>query len=155
MPERVRNGERRPVWSPHEGTDEDTNVRGTAGGGEQKTQTLRLQDGPKWESSEEEEKGKGAPAPVIKARVVRSVSLGREEDDNGVEGVSVKQETEDGDPDSEARLLSSRTPAKSEPVEVEPTSAVSAEAPPPIPDTPAAVYEPPIAVSRTVVDLRA
>jgi len=147
--ERVRNDDRRSVWSPHGGPDDDKDVRAIGGGEEKKkTQTLRLQDMPKWESSEEEEKRgkKEGEVPVIRARVVRSVSLGRDEDDI-VEGVSVKQET---NPDSEARLLSSPTP-----VEVEPPSASSAKAPPPIPDTPAAVDEPPIAVPRTVVDLRA
>jgi hypothetical protein len=150
--ERVRNDDRRSVWSPHGRTDDDDKDKDVRaiGGGEQekkkKTQTTRLQDVPKWESSEEEEKE--GVVPVIRARVVRSVSLGQDEDDI-VEGVSVKQET---NPDSEARLLSSPTPVE---VEVEPPSAVSVEAPPPIPDTPAAVDEPPIAVPRTVVDLRA
>jgi ubiquitin carboxyl-terminal hydrolase 1 len=158
--ERVSNEDRRSVWSQHGGMDEDVDLGGGAGGGEQKiTQThhLHLRDAQKWESREEEgkEKEKEKEVLVIKARVVRSVSLGRDDDDNGVEGVSVKQEMGEADPDSEARSLSSPTIAKPEPVEVELASTVSAEAPPPILDTPPAVDEPPITVPRTVVGLRA
>lgn len=111
--------------------------------------------------------------PVIKARVVRSVSLGAGDDFEGV-SVSVKHEAEvekgerdgDGDegPDSKARLSRSRssltpTPAKPEHVEVEPTvellptSSVSTEAPSPMPDAPA-VDEPPIGAVPQSVDLR-
>jgi len=156
--ERVRNGENRPsVWSPRNcGMDVDDDTAREVGGGGEKAQTFRLQDAPRWESSEEEEKEKVVP--MIRARVVRSVSLGREGDDEdeGVEGVTVKQEA---DLNSEARLLSSPTPTKPEPIDVEPaiefpTSAVSTAAPPPIPDAPTAVDEPPIAVPRTMVDLR-
>jgi hypothetical protein len=136
--ELARSGERRPVWSLRGGAIDDINVGGT-GDCEKKTQTLHLNDAPRWESTEEEEK----EAPVIKARIVRSVSLARDEDDNGIEGPQVKQER---NPDSEARLLSSPIPTKLQPVEVELPSAVSAEAPPPIPDTPATVDEPPKAV---------
>jgi len=152
--ERVRNGEDRPpVWSTrHCVTDvvDDHIVREVGGGGGEKAQTVRLQDAPRWESSEEEEKEKVVP--VIRARVVRSVSLGREGDDEdeGVDGVTVKHEA---DLISEARLLSSPTPIKPEPIDVEPaielpTSIVSTAAPPPIPDTPTAVDEPPIADLR-------
>jgi hypothetical protein len=94
--------------------------------------------------------------PVIKARVVRSVSLGRGDD---FEGASVSAEVEkgEGDPDSEARLSRSPSPrpAKPEHVEVEheveslPTSAV--EAPSPIP----AVDEPPIGEVPQSADHRA
>jgi hypothetical protein len=113
--------------------------------------------------------------PVIKARVVRSVSLGAGDDFEGVL-VSVKHEAEvekgeqerdedrDEGPGSEAQLSRSRpsspTPAKPEHVEVEPivellpTSSVSTEAPSPIPDTPA-VDEPPIGAVPQSVDLRA
>jgi ubiquitin carboxyl-terminal hydrolase 1 len=143
--ERVRNGDR-PVWPLHCGTDKDDDDDadgdarevGGGGGGERKAQqTFRLQDVAKWESSEEEkEKEEKEEAPVIKARVVRSVSLGRDD--------------EEGDADSEVRLLSSPTPTKPGPIEVEsalelPTTAVSADAPPPTTDTPPAVDEPPIA----------
>jgi hypothetical protein len=101
--------------------------------------------------------------PVIKARVVRSVSLGAGDDFEGAL-VSVKGERErDGDEgsDSEVRLSrsrpSSRTPAKPEHVEVEPTVtllptlSVSTEAssPSPIPDAPA-VDEPPIGAPQSV-----
>jgi len=155
--ERVRDGERRAsVWSTrHCGTDDDDDhddvAREVGGGGGEKTQTYRLQDVPKWESSEEE---KEKAVPMIRARVVRSVSLGREDDD---EGEIVKQEVVEADLNSEARLFSSSTPVKSEPISAEPavelpTLAVTTEAPPPIPDTPTAVDEPPIAVSRTMVD---
>jgi ubiquitin carboxyl-terminal hydrolase 1 len=148
--ERVSNGDRRSVWSQRGGMDEDG-----LSGGEQKTQTHHLWDAPKWESSEEEEKEREQEreVPVVKARVVRSVSLGRDDDDDGV---SVTQEMGEADPDAEARLLSWPTIARPDPVEVEPASAVSAEAPPPILDTPSVVVdEPPITVPRTVVDLRA
>ena len=144
--ERVRNGDR-PVWPLHCGTDkddDDDDAREVGGGGERKAQTFRLQDVAKWESSEEEEKEKEAP--VIKARVVRSVSLGRDD--------------EEGDADSEARSLSSPTPTKPGSIEVEPalelpTSAVSADAPPPTTDIPPAVDEPPIAVPQTAAGSRA
>lgn len=157
--ERVGNGEDRPsVWSTrHRGTSVDDDIAREVDGGE-KAQTLHSQDAPKWESNEEE---KEKAVPVIRARVVRSVSLGREDndEDEGVEGVTVKQEAEEADLDSEARLLSSPTPAKPGPIDVEPTvelptSPVSTDAPPPIPDTPTVVDEPPIAVPRTMVDLR-
>lgn len=158
--ERVRNGEDGPsVWSTrHCGTDVDDDVAREVGGGSEKAQSFRLQDAPKWESSEEEEKEKAVP--TIRARVVRSVSLGREDEDEDedADGVTVKQEAEDTDLSSEARLLSAPTPAKLEsiddkPVVELPTSAVSTEAPPPIPDTPTAVDEPPIMVP-TIADLR-
>jgi len=142
--ERVRNGDR-PVWPLHCGTDkddddDDDNAREVGGGGERKVQTFRLQDVAKWESCEEEKE-----APVIKARVVRSVSLGRDDE---------------WDADPEAPLLSSPTPTKPGSIEVEPalelpTSVVSADAPPPKTDTPPAVDDPPIAGSQTAAGSRA
>jgi hypothetical protein len=154
--ERVRNGERRSsVWSTRhfETDDVDDDIArevGGGGGGGEKAETYRSQDALKWESSEEEEKEKVVP--MIRARVVRSVSLGREDDD---EGMIVKQEVEEADLNSEARFFSSSTPVKPEPIGAEPavelpTLAVSTNAPPPpIPDTPTGVDEPPIAVFRT------
>ena len=152
--ERVRNEDKPAVsaWSPHSraATDDD-DVGEIGGGGGQQEKPLRV----KCESGEEVDMEE---APVIKARVVRSVSLGRGDDFEGAPvSVLVKQETEegererDGEAESEARLLrpSSPAPAKPEHVEVGhtvellPTSAVSAEAPSPIPDAPA-VDEPPI-----------
>ena len=96
--------------------------------------------------------------PVIKARVVRSVSLGAGDDFDGA-SVSVKHEAEvkkgDEGPDSESRLSRSRssshTPAK--PEHVEPPSSVSTEAPSPIPEAPA-VDEPPIGAVPQSMDLR-
>ena len=158
--ERVRNGEDRPsVWfTRHCGTDvdDDDAAAREVGGGSEK-QSFRLQDAPKWESSEEE---KEKAVSTIRARVVRSVSLGREDEDEDEDagGVTVKQEADDTDLNSEARSLSSSTPAKLEPIDDEsavelPTLAVSTEAPPPIPDTPTAVDEPPI-VFPTTANLR-
>jgi len=123
---------------------------------EEKIRTYRLQRG--LESGEEEEEAeKDEEAPVIKARVVRSVSLGLEEDVVERVSGSVKQEA-DPDADSEARLLPSLSAAparaKLEPVEVGSTvelsmSTTSTEASSPMPDTPA-VDEPPIPVPQTV-----
>ena len=109
-------------------------------------------------------------APVINARVIRSVSLGAGDDFEGtsvsVKGAPKRERHGDGDegPDSEARLSRSRrsspTPAKPEHVKVEPpvellrTSSVSTEAPSPIPDAPA-VDEPPIGAVPQSVGLRA
>jgi hypothetical protein len=106
--------------------------------------------------------------PVIKARVVRSVSLGAGDDfeDASVSVEGARERERDGDegPDSEARLSRSRssspTLAKPKhvkvepPVELLPTSSVSTEAPSPIPDAPA-VDEPPIGAVPQSVGLRA
>jgi len=161
-----------PTKSPRLGAvavDDDDDNDDAGGGGcgsviEEKIRTHRLQGGIIWESGEEEEaeREKEKVAPVIKARVVRSVSLGLEEDVVERASGSVKQEA-NLDADSEARLLSSLSApapaparAKPEPVEVEstvelPMLTISPDSSSPIPDTPA-VDEPP--VSRTV-DLRA
>ena len=107
------------------------------------------------------------PVIKLKARVVRSVSLGAGDDFEGV-SASVKGAREwngDEGPNSEARLSRSRsssspTPAKTEHVEVEPTvtllptSSLSTEAPSPIPNAPA-VDEPPIGAVPQSVDLQA
>ncbi len=77
-------------------TDNNEDDVPEVGGGGQETETFRFQDAAKWNSSEEE-KGREKEAPVIKARIVQSVSLGRDDDD-GLEGACVKQETEDGIP---------------------------------------------------------
>ena len=136
--ERVRNEDKPGVsaWSPHSRAaddDDDDDVGEIGGGGVQQEKPWRV----KCESEDEVEMD---GAPVIKARVVRSVSLGRGDDFEGAPvSVLVKQEAEegegegkwDGDADSEARLLRPSS------------SAVSAEAPSPIPDAPA-VDEPPI-----------
>lgn len=170
--ERVRNEDRDklpvPAWSSHSrASTDDVDDGGGVGeidgaGDQEKTRTcLSQQVVVKCESGEEVhgmEVEMDETPPVIKARVVRSVSLGRG-DDFGGESVSVKQEEdEEGDTDSEARLSrsSSPTPVKPEQVEVEllPTSAVSAEAPSPIPDAPA-VDEPPIGAVPQPVDRQA
>jgi hypothetical protein len=96
--------------------------------------------------------------PVIKARVVRSVSLGAGDDFDGA-SVSVKHEAEvkkgDEGPDSESRLSRSRSssPTPAKPEHVEPPSSVSTEAPSPIPEAPA-VDEPPIGAVPQSMDLR-
>jgi hypothetical protein len=74
-------------------TDNNEDDVTEVGGGGQETETFPLQDAAKWESSEEE-KRREKEATVIKARIVQSVSLGRDDDD-GLEGACVKQETED------------------------------------------------------------
>ena len=170
--ERVRNEDRPPIRFPRPEAVAVDDAGGGSGVIEEKIRTHRLQGGLKWEWGEEEEEEeeeeetemeteKEKEAPVIKARVVRSVSLGLEEDDVERGSGSVKQEA-NPDADSEGRLLSSLSaPARTklEPVEVESTvelsmSTISPEASSsPIPDTPT-VDEPPIAVPRTV-DLRA
>ncbi|KAF8506064.1 hypothetical protein F5888DRAFT_1791978 [Russula emetica] len=186
--ERVRNEDKPsvPVWSSHSRTtttDDDEDNDNDLGGidddddsGQDNARTHRSQqDVVKCEVDDEM-----GEVPVIKARVVRSVSLGAGDDFEGA-WVSVKHEAEvekgererdgdgDGDDgrDSEARLSRSRTssptPAKPENVEVEPTvellpptSSVSTEvpSPSPIPDAPA-MDEPPIGAVPQSVDLRA
>ena len=152
-----------PAWSPHSRASTDDVVDGAgvaeidSADDQVKTRTYLSQEVVVKCELGEEVHGMEVEMdeiPVIKARVVRSVSLGRGDDFEGA-SVSVKQEAEaeaedeegEGDPDSEARLSrsSSPTPVKPEHVEVEllPTSVVSAEAPSPIPDAPA-VDEPPI-----------
>lgn len=156
--ERVRN-EDKPARFPRseahdadndevEDDDDDIDV-GEEGGGE-KARTYTL----KYESDEEEE-----AAPVIKARVVRSVSLGRGDGDDKVAraSVSVKQEPADeteGIFDSEARPAPSSSSSSLVPAQPEPESATAelpapateaTSAPSPIPDPPS-VDEPPIAV---------
>ncbi|KAI9508141.1 hypothetical protein F5148DRAFT_980283 [Russula earlei] len=148
--ERVRNEEKDepPIGSPRSGAEDE--------GGE--TRTHRLQGALKRESDEEEERMEGqgqGQTPVIKARVVRSVSLGLEDDVEGASlsaSVTVKQEAVDLD-DVEARSLSSlRAPAETERTEVEakptveaPTSTIPPDTSPSIPDAPL-VDDPPIAV---------
>jgi hypothetical protein len=179
--ERVRNEDKPsvPVWSSHSRTtttDNDDDNDDDLGGidndddsGQDNARTHRSQqDVVKCEVDDEMEE-----VSVIKARVVRSVSLGAGDDFEGA-WVSVKHEAEvkgererDEGPDSETRLSRSRTssptPAKAENVEVEPTvellpptSSVSTEAPSPspIPDAPA-MDEPPIGAVPQSVDLRA
>ena len=159
--ERVRNENMppEPAWSsshPRAVTNDDDDDAGEIDSGgngqEEKALTVKCESG---EDVEMEE------APVIKARVVRSVSLGRGDVFEGA-SVSVKEvkvEKEDGNPDSDARLLRPSSPAPAKPghvkveheVESLPTSAVSAEAPSPIPDAPA-VDEPPIRAVPQSVD---
>jgi len=157
--ERVRNEDKPPVpaWSsPHsraatdDGDDGDAGEIG-GGGQEEKARTVKCESGEEVEETEE--------VPVIKARVVRSVSLGRGDVFEGA-SVSVKQEVEVGNPDSEARLLRPSSPAPAQPghvkvehvVELLPTPAVSTtEGPSPIPDAPA-VDEPPIRTVPQSVD---
>ncbi len=180
--ERVMNEDKLPgvpVWSQHSRAttdDDDDNVgeiNSDGGVQEKKARTYRShKDVVRCESGEDVDDGM-EEVPLIKARVVRSVSLGVGDDIEGA-SVLVKYEAEalkgeqdaDADageegPDSEARISRSRsslpTPAtKTEHVEVEPTvellppSVVSADTPSPIPDTPV-VDEPPIeAVPRSV-----
>jgi len=160
--ERVRNKDKpsAPAWSPHSraATDDDNDDNddageidgagaGASGGGgqEEKARTYRSQDVVKSELGEEVEE-----TPVIKARVVRSVSLGRGDDFEGASGSVEKGEKGEEDPDSSPR------PAKPEHVEVEPTvellptSAVST-ALSPIP----AMDEPPIGAVPPSADHRA
>ena len=175
--ERVRNEDTPsvPVWSSHsratttdddDDNDDDLGEIDDGDSGQVNARTHRSQqDVVKCESrlgvDDETE-----VVPVIKARIVRSVSLGAGDDFEGA-SVSVKHEAkvERGDGlDSEVRLSRSRsspsTPAKPEHVEVEtrveflPTSSVSTEAPSPIPDAPA-VDEPPIGADPQSVDLGA
>lgn len=108
--------------------------------------------------------------PVIKARVVRSVSLGAGDDSEGA-SLLVKHEAEleeleereererDGNGDEGSRS-SSHTPANPQHVESTvdslPTSSMSNEPPSPLPEAPAVdVDEPPIGAAPQSVDLRA
>jgi hypothetical protein len=164
--ERVRNEDKPssvPVWTSHsratttdDGDDDDLGLGDIDDdySGQENARRHRSQQDVvvKRETGSEVDDGEMEEVPVIKARVVRSVSLGAGDDFDGG-SVSVKHEAEvekgdgDGDegPDSEARLPQSRpsspTLAKSE--HVEPPSSVSTEAPSPIPEAPA-VDEPPI-----------
>jgi ubiquitin carboxyl-terminal hydrolase 1 len=135
--ERVRNEDKLsvPAWSPHSRTvtddDDEDEDAGEIDGGQEKARTYRSQDVVKCESGEEAVE-EMAETLVIKARVVRSVSLGRSDDFEGASEV----EKGEGDPDSEARLSQSPSPRPAKPE-------LSAEAPSPIP----AVDEPPIGES--------
>ena len=159
--ERVRNEDKppAPAWSSPDSraaTDDDDDMGEIdSGGQEEKARTVKCESGEEVEEMEE--------VPVIKARVVRSVSLGRGDVFEGA-SVSVKQEVEvekaDGNSDPEARLLRPSSPAPAQPghvkveheVELPPTSAVSTtEDPSPIPDAPA-VDEPPIRTVPQSVD---
>jgi ubiquitin carboxyl-terminal hydrolase 1 len=164
--ERVKNEDTpAAVLSPHLSRDVKTDDVGEAATAaetaaeKEKGPMFCLQDAVKCEGAEEAED----EAPVIRARVVRSVSLGREE---GARGASVKQESEvEVDPaaaaaDSKAPSPSPRPPGSAKPdpevapAVVLPTLAVPAEVPSsPIPDAPA-IDEPRISLPRTV-DLRA
>jgi hypothetical protein len=185
--ERVRNEDKPsvPVWSSHSratttdgdnDNDDDLGEIDDDNSGQENARTHRSQqqDVVKCEPGSDVD-DEMEEVPVIKARVVRSVSLAAGDDFEGA-SVSVKHEAEvekrerDGHehghegPDSEVRLSRSRTssptPAKPEHVEVEPTvellptSSVSTEAPSPIPDAPA-VDEPPIGTVPQSVGLRA
>jgi hypothetical protein len=180
--ERVRNEDKPSVsvWSSHsratttdDGDDDNDDDLGEIDGddsGQEDARTHRSQqDVVKCEPGSEALDGDEMEGvPVIKARVVRSISLGAGDDFEGASS-SVKHEEEvekgqrererNGDGDEESRP-SSRIPAKPEHVEVEPTvellptSSVSTEAPSPIPDAPA-VDEPPIGAVPQSVDLQA
>jgi hypothetical protein len=174
--ERVRNEDKPavPVWSSHsratattdndeddddlEGIDDDDSCRDNTWTHRSQQDVVKCEPVPEVDDEMEE-------VPVIKARVVRSVSLGAGDDFEGA-SVSVKHELAEVEKrDGETRLSRSRsspTPAKPEHVEVEPTvellpptSSASTEAPSsPIPDAPA-VDEPPIGAVPQSVDLRA
>ena len=182
--ERVRNEDKLsvPVWSSHSRAttattydDDDDYLEeiDDDDSGQENARTHRSQqDVVKCVSSSELD-DEMEEVPVIKARVVRSVSLAAGDDFEG-SSVLVKHEAEvkgererdgdgDGDGDeghgSEVRLSRSRssspTPAKPEHVEVEPTVELRlTSSPSPIPDAPT-VDEPPIEAVPQSVDLRA
>jgi ubiquitin carboxyl-terminal hydrolase len=185
--ERVKNEDKptAPVWSQHSRaamTDDDDDDDHEAeeiddgDGDQEKARTYRSQQDVEKCEADEEVDDEMEEARVIKARVVRSVSLGAGDDFGGalvtvrqeaLKGGQERERDEDGDEGrgSEARFSRSRPssptpPTKSENIEVEPTvellptSVVSAEAPSPIPDVPA-VDKPPIGTVSQSVDLRA
>ena len=172
--ERVRNEDKPsvPVWSSQsratstDDIDDDLGEIDDDYSGQENARTHRSQQDVIKSESGLEVDDEMEEVPMIKARVVRSVSLGASD------GASVwaKHEGEvekrewDGHrhegPNLEARLPPpSPTPAKPEHVEVEltvellPTSSVSTEAPSPIPDAPV-VDEPPIGAVPQAVRLR-
>lgn len=149
------------VRSPHdEQRSRDVTVKSTADvglgvavtGEMENAQGSCLQDAVKCEPMEEEEVVV-VPMPAIRARVVRSVSLGRDEP---VGGASVKREAE-VEVEMEAAVAEGSEPspglAKPDPEIVLPTLAPSAEVPSSIPDS-TTVDERRISHHRTV-DLRA
>lgn len=165
--ERVRDEDKPsvPVWSSHsratttDDNDDDLGEIDDDYSGQENARAHRPQHDVVESESGLEVDEEMEEVPMIKARVVRSVSLGAG-DGASVWAKHEKRERDgDGDegPNSEVRLPPSLpTPAKPEHVEVEltvgllPTSSVSTEAPSSIPDAPA-VDEPPIgAVSRAV-----
>ena len=123
------------------------------GSEEKKAQRTDTEDPDQHALGEEQENVvTAAPLPpaVIKARVVRSVSLGPDEI---LGGTSVKREEEDEVVDTESRPSEPSLPAV--PPEVEPPLAASVKAASPIPEPPV-VDEPPISFHQTrTVDLRA
>ena len=176
--ERVRNEDKPssvPVWSSHSratttttdyGENDDPNddlggIDDDDDSGQENARTHRSQQQDvvvKCEPASEVNDDEMEEVPVIKARVVRSVSLGTGDDFDGA-SVLVKHEAEveererDGDEglDSEVRTLRSRpsSPTPAKPEHVEPTT----EAPSPIPEAPA-VDEPPIGAVPQSVGLR-
>jgi len=155
--ERVKSEDAPAVRPPHSALDAKTDdVQEAAAAEKEKEPMFCLQDAVKCEPAEGAEEAE-EEVPAIRARVVRSVSLGRDEE---VGGTSVKQEvpaTADPEAPPWPSSLSLR-PAKPDPevapaVEMPTTLAVPAEAPSPIPDAPP-LDEPQISLPRTV-DLRA
>jgi Ubiquitin carboxyl-terminal hydrolase len=131
------------------GEEEDADADAdTAAKAEKKGPTLFcLQDAVKCEAAEEEMED--VAVPVIRARVVRSVSLGRRDDEEvgvGVGGASGKQEEVGSEPPGPA--------TKSDPEEVTTPAVEGKGQPSGIPDASSSVDEPRLSLPRTV-DLRA
>ena len=183
--ERVRNEDKPPVpvWSSHpratnttdndDGNDDDDleEIDDDVDNGQENARTHRSRQdvvNVKYEPGLEVVDDETEEVPVIKARVVRSVSLGAGDDFEGA-SLLVKHEEEaeaelekrerDGNGDEGSRS-SSHTPANPQhvgsTVELLPTSSMSTEPPSPLPEAPAVdVDEPPIGAVSQSVDLGA
>jgi hypothetical protein len=189
--ERVRNEDKPPVpvWSSHpratnttdnddDNEDDDDGDDGDLGeidddidNGQEKARTHRSRQDVvkvKYEPGLEVLDDEMEEVPVIKARVVRSVSLGAGDDFEGA-SLLVKHEDEaeaelerrerhgNGDEGSRSSSHTPANPQHVEPtVELLPTSSMSTEGPSPLPEAPAVdVDEPPIGAVPQSVDLGA
>ena len=147
--------DRQHAWEAGTGSGGSSHAGGESVEKAQQTLTVVVEDPDPEKHAQLENVVAAVPPPpaVIKARVVRSVSLGPDE---VLGGTSVKREVVEAevvvDPESCPSVVEEPIPAAAPAVEL-PLAATSVKAPSPIPEPPV-VDEPPISLPRTV-DLRA
>jgi hypothetical protein len=150
--ERVKSEDAPAVRRPHSALDVKADEVEEVPAEKEKGSMFCLQDAVECEPAEEAEE----EVPVIRARVVRSVSLGRDEEVGGTSGKQEAAADCEAPPQTSSLSLGPAAKPDSEvppAVDLPTTLAVPAEAPSPIPDAPA-IDEPQISLPRTV-DLRA
>lgn len=153
--ERVKSEDAPAVRRPHSALDVKADDVEEVPAEKEKGSMFCLQDAVECEPAEGADEAE-EEVPVIRARVVRSVSLGRDDEVGGTSGKKEAAAADSKAPPQPSSL--SLGPAKpdsevSPAVDLPTTLAVPAEAPSPIPDPPA-IDEPQISLPRTV-DLRA